>query len=298
MTHHVLFIVARYAHLPFAVLTIIVLNRWLDLHPALALLVGWEVSRAFYWPLRMAISASTIGSEWGKSWGEMMRLDPKRISFGGSHIVIAAISWPLGMVILVIGTSFDSHTTVWIGFYITIFGGNTFFIGTIPAAILFLGRSSPDTNDLLWNLRKQVYPLRVASLLDGAAMGKGWYIRRLNDESNVRIANSEEWLEVVTRLSKSTMILVLDSRHISDAVMQEIELLRHPEFSTKTFVIVGDDGQAEAIDAAIEQGLLMGPLPWSRLTYPKVLTELPRMVRDPRSLARFHKSTSPTLPGT
>ena len=293
MAHRVLFIVARHAHLPFAVLTIVVLNRWLDLYLPLAILIGWEVSRAFYWPFRMAISASTIGPEWGKSWGEMIRLDPKRISFGGNSLVIAMISWPLGMIILIIGTSFDSDTTAWIGFYVVVFGGNTFVFGTIPTAILFLGRSLPETNHLLWDLRKKVYPVRVASLLDGAVMSKGWFIRRLNDESNVRVANSEEWLEVVTRLSKITIILVLDCRHISDAVMQEIKVLRQPEFSTKTFVIVGDNGQAEAIDAAIEQGLLMGPLPWSRLTSFEALTELPRMVRDRRSLARFHKSTPP-----
>ena len=72
----------------------------------------------------------------------------------------------------------------------------------------------------------------------------------------------------------------------------EIELLKQPAFATKTLAIVGDDGRAVAIDAAITRGVLVGPPPWQLLSSSEASTELLRICRDPEAVASHLTSTS------
>jgi hypothetical protein len=197
------------------------------------------------------------------------------------------------MITLVIGTIIDSELIMWLGFIVAVGVGTVHMFATMPAVVLFLGRSSPETNEFLFALRLRVFPLRMTSLLEArSSSGKLSLRQRMSDYDNVRVGNADDWFEVITRLATITPILLLDCREDSIAVRAEIELLKQPVFVTKTLVIVGDDGRAAAIDAAIARGVLVGPPPWQLLSSSAASTELLRICRDPELVASLQTSTS------
>lgn len=287
MVHRILHLLAQFTEIPLIMLAMIAASHWLGFW--LGIPVGFVVGRALYYPIKLGIAISIIGSEWGKSWAEMIRLDVTKVSFGRNAMSGLIIYFPLGIIMEVIGSAIDSELMMWLGFSLAVFTGFNHLFATIPAVILFLGRSSPETNTFLWNLRLRVFPLRAVSLLDADSSSEKLSAvqRRVRDYDNVRVGDSDDWLEVVTRLATITPILILDGRQDSDAVAAEIELLQQPVFAVKTLVIVDGDGRAAAIDAAIHRGVLVRPPPWQRLNSSAVLTELPRICRDAKSLASF-----------
>ena len=243
MVHRVLYHLAHLVEIPFIAASM--LAAWLWLGSWLAVPVGFVVGRVLYYPVKLGIAASTIGPEWGKCWGEMILLDVKKVSFGGNTMGAVIFLFPLGMITLVAGTIIHSEFIMWMGFIVSVGIGNLYMFATIPAVVLFLGRSSHETNDFLNRLRLRLFPLRMTSLLDARGSVERLSFRgRLGDYDNVRVNKTDDWLEVVTRLATITPVLILDCRQDSDAVVDEIELLKQPAFATKTLAIVGDDGRA------------------------------------------------------
>ncbi len=289
MVYRVLHFLARFAETPLIVLAIITASLWLD--SWLGIPVGFVSGRALYYPIKLGIAVSAIGPGWGKCWGEMIRLDVSKISIGRNAMGIAIIYFSLGMIIEVIGAAIDSKPTMWLGFSLAVWVGTNHMFATMPAVMLFLGRSSPETNDFLMELRLRVFPFRMTSLLDAHSSREQLSFRqKLGDFDNVRVGRADGWFEVVTRLATITPILILDCRQDSDSVAAEIELLSQPVFAIKTLVITDSDGRTAAIDAAIDRGVLVPPT-WRLLNFSTALTELPQFCRDPEFFSS-HKTSS------
>jgi len=258
----------------------------------LAIPLGIVAGESLYCPIKMAAAASTIGSDWGKCWGEMMKLDATKVSAGGGEGAFAAfILYPLGMISLIIATKIiHSEFMMWLAFIVAVTSGSGFVFGSIPAAVLFLGRSS-ESDEFLAALRRSLQPLRVTSLLKPDSLKSRFIIwQRAFDFDNVRVKKDRDWFEVVERLATITPILVIDGRRESFDLVTELKLLNQPEIAVKTFVIVDSDGNAAAIDAAIARGALsIHNQIWKRLSPSETLIELPRLCSNPNSLASLKK---------
>ena len=298
MFHRILYKLAFY-ETPIIVASIIVaaliLGWWLEVSFGYlwSIPVGFLYGRLIYWCIKLGVASFTIGPKWNKCWGAMIELEAKKSSIGGNAMASILFYFPIALIIMIMGGVFHLDFLLWIGMIIWLYVGCHHAFATMPAAILFLGRSSAENNELLWALRLRVFPLRLTSLLD--AKSESEYLnlqQRLNDYDNVRMEDDKEWLDVVERLAMVTPIIILDCRDDSDAVRSEIAILNDPMFARKTLAIVGDDGRAAAIDAAFARGVLVSPPPWRLLSLSAATTELLRICRDPKSVASLQISTS------
>jgi len=286
MIHRTLYYLARFAEIPLIVLAIMVALIWLN--PLLGTIVGYVIGRTFYFPLKLGFTISIIGSGWNKAFAEMLRFDPVKVSYGGHSFAGVLIYFPLGILLQIIGSFTDIDPLMWFGFILASLAGTNLLFATMPAAILFLGRSSRQSNTFLWELRKHIFPLRVTSLLNAQSSGdqfKGPILRRLNDYDNVRVGDADDWKKVVMRFARVTPILILDAREDSEAVAAEIELLRQSTFYRKTLVIVSNNGRTAAIDGAIEIHKRAEYQTWRCCNSSNLLAILAQIGRDPKTFA-------------
>lgn len=119
---------------------------------------------------------------------------------------------------------------------------------TIPPAVLLLGSSSAGTARLMEEIDQAIYPLRVVALID--PQGAHWTVRLNVAFDNLRTKRQDRWRSVVHPLMDSSLLVVVDARVASPAVVEEcIRVARSPERACRSLFVQGENQERPAIDA-------------------------------------------------
>jgi len=116
----------------------------------------------------------------------------------------------------------------------------------LPPVALLLAGSNPQTGQLLREVRRKLYPLRVVVLLDPSRIGQS-RTQRWGDQDNLRTSDGAVWKSVVHHLIAMARVVVLDTREASDPVRYEAMLMLDPGRIRKAAVLGADDGTCPSL---------------------------------------------------
>jgi hypothetical protein len=119
---------------------------------------------------------------------------------------------------------------------------------SIPPAVLLLGSSSTGTARLMEEIDEAIYPLRVVALID--PQGAHWTVRQNIAFDNLRTKRQDLWRSVVHPLMDSSLLVVVDARVASPAVVEEcIRVAKSPNRVGRSLFVQGENQERPAIDA-------------------------------------------------
>jgi hypothetical protein len=120
-----------------------------------------------------------------------------------------------------------------------------------PPAVLLLGPSTPETLALQNAMNSRARNSLVVSLLDperaDSSTGLGrWSFTGASFRTNT--SDPEEWFSTVQAFSKRAGLVVLDARHPSRAVLQELHWILDSSSAHKLVCVIGNGGNAPVLD--------------------------------------------------
>lgn len=117
-----------------------------------------------------------------------------------------------------------------------------------PPTVLLLGASHVDVARLRYEVERGLHPYRVIALLDGGSASElSSFERELQRWDSLRTLNAAAWRKAVDRLAGDAPIIVIDARHASANLADEIAGRRSKGQLKKALVVTQDDGTAPAL---------------------------------------------------
>lgn len=104
---------------------------------------------------------------------------------------------------------------------------------TKPPTVLMLGRSHPDTIELFKVQQSALADERAVCLLRLPEEGTGYFELLLLFCACFRVRANQSWLNVVRNLSTLVPVIVIDARHYSGPVIDEVHATARPETAYK-----------------------------------------------------------------
>lgn len=118
-----------------------------------------------------------------------------------------------------------------------------------PPVVLVLARSVDRTKELLRGINSVVMPLRVVGLFDRNLLKAGHLSWELFARQNLRTWNDNKWQEVVHELKQIVPIIIVDTRHPTEAVVEETFFAVNRNRLPASMFFCASDGSAPSLSA-------------------------------------------------
>lgn len=119
-----------------------------------------------------------------------------------------------------------------------------------PPMVLVLGRSSESTGDAIKALNFALMPYRYVALLPGRRVGAAY----LNEGShNLRTPEDTRWRHQVEDLEESAVLIVMDTRELTEHVSYEVASIFDRGHAGKTLWVACADGSMPALEGFRER---------------------------------------------
>lgn len=120
-----------------------------------------------------------------------------------------------------------------------------------PPSVILLASSRWESIRLFSLIERGIYPYRVVALFEPSMVGRSRHsnFQWISFEfDNLRIVGSHDWREVVYSLTDLAPLIVLDTRFVATAVVEETRRILEDKLSDKALFIATDNDIAPTID--------------------------------------------------
>jgi hypothetical protein len=130
-----------------------------------------------------------------------------------------------------------------------------------PPCVLLLGNSRPETIDLREQLERHLFPYRIVVLLDATVImsSHSLFRRNLLAWDNLWVTNIRKWRLVSYPIMGMVPIIIVDTRVVSPAVLEETQRILSSSLTHKTIFIVEPNGNSpilQKIGAEVPAGII------------------------------------------